>query len=146
MAKTPTSAIGTGSERGVTLLELLVVIVLLGLLSVVGARAIPGDGWRLQGASEGVEHRLRKARLSAMRSGIAVFLPCESLAIPGGTEPVAPDRSAGLTTSCIGMAGRARGITFFADGSSSGETIELASGMARTRIQVDALTGTSTFE
>lgn len=146
MAKTPTSAIGTGNERGVTLLELLVVIVLLGLLSAIGAQVIPGDERRLQSASERVEHRLRKARLSAMRSGAAVFVPCESMASSRRGEAAKADRDTGFTVSCTSAAGRERGITFFPDGSSSGEAVELMSGRTRTRIRVDALTGSLVFE
>lgn len=146
MAKTPTSAIGTGNERGMTLLELLVVIVLLGLLAAIGAQAILGDDRRLQGVSERVEHHLRKARLSAMRSGVAMFVPCESMASSRRGEAAKADRDTGFTVSCMSAAGRERGITFFPDGSSSGEAIEFMSGRTRTRIRVDALTGSLAFE
>jgi len=129
-----------------TLLELLVVIVLLGLLAAIGAQAIPGDDRRLQGVSERAEHRLRKARLSAMRSGVAMFVPCESMASSRRGEASKADRDTGFTVSCMSAAGRERGITFFPDGSSSGEAVELMSGRTRTRIRVDALTGSLVFE
>lgn len=147
VARIPISAIGINSERGVTLLELLVVIVLLGLLSLIGAQALPGDDRHLQTVSERIEHRLRKARLSAMRSGTAVFIPCESLAAPSDrTNPVTSSRSTDWMVTCSGEVGRTEGITFFTDGSSSGGIIELVSGMARIRIHIDTLTGTSRLE
>jgi len=143
--KTPTSAIGTSCERGLTLLELLVVIVLLGFLAAIGAQAIPGDARRLQRVSEFVELQLRKARLNAMKSGVAEFLPCTTLGSRQG-KAEASKRDAGLTVACAGVKGSARGIIFFADGSSSGETIELVSGQAYIRIGVDALTGAVSVE
>lgn len=148
MARIPISAIGINSERGVTLLELLIVIVLLGLLSFIGAQALPGDDRHLQNASERIEHRLRKARLNAMRSGTAVFLPCESLlATPSDRmNPVTSSRSTDLTAICSGETRRTEGITFFTDGSSNGEAIELVSGTARIRIHIDTLTGISNLE
>lgn len=147
VARIPISAIGINSERGVTLLELLVVIVLLGLLSLIGAQALPGDDRHLQTVSERIEHRLRKARLSAMRSGTAVFIPCESLAAPSDrTTPVTSSRSTDWMVTCSGEVGRTEGITFFTDGSSSGGIIELVSGVARIRIHIDTLTGISRLE
>ncbi|WP_256328299.1 MULTISPECIES: prepilin-type N-terminal cleavage/methylation domain-containing protein [Nitrosomonas] len=147
VARIPISAIGINSERGITLLELLVVIVLLGLLSLIGAQALPGDDRHLQTVSERIEHRLRKARLSAMRSGTAVFIPCEFLAAPSDrTIPVTSSQSTDLMVICSGEVGRTEGITFFTDGSSSGGIIELVSEMTHRRIHIDTLTGTSRLE
>lgn len=146
MAKTPTSEIGTSNERGLTLLELLVVIVLIGMLATVGAQAIPGDGRRLQSATDHIEHQLRKARLRALKTGHSVTIPCHELTSPRQATSAPHDRNSSAPGACIGARGAAAGVTFFADGSSSGEVIELAVGQERVRIHIDPLTGTSTLD
>lgn len=146
MAKTPISAIGTSNERGLTLLELLVVIVLIGLLATVGAQAIPGDERRLQRATDHVEHQLRMARLRALKTGSSVNIPCNELTAPRQAASAGLNEDSAVPGSCIGSRGPAVGVTFFADGSSSGEVIELAVGKGRVRIHINPLTGTSTLD
>lgn len=146
MAKTPTSAIGTSNERGLTLLELLVVIVLIGLLATVGAQAIPGDGRQLQSATDHIEHQLRTARLRALKTGRSVNIPCNELTAPRQAVSARLNQDSAVPGSCIGSRGPAVGVTFFADGSSSGEVIELAVGKERVRIHIDPLTGASTLD
>lgn len=144
MAKTPILEIGTSNERGLTLLELLVVIVLIGLLAAVGAQAIPGDGRRLQSATDHIEQQLRMARLRALETGRSVTIPCHELTSPRKAKSAPLKNDSGAPVSCIGASGPAAGVTFFADGSSSAETIELVAGKERIRIHIDPLIGSST--
>ncbi len=101
--------------RGLTFfwLELLVVIVLIGLLATVGAQAIPGDGRRLQRATDHVEHQLRMARLHALKTGSSVNIPCNELTAPRQAASVRLNEDSAVPGSCIGSKGPAVGVTFF---------------------------------
>jgi general secretion pathway protein H len=67
MARTPTSA--TGAERGFTLVELLVTLVILGLASTAVMLAIPGGSAELRDESERLAARLAATRDAAIVGG-----------------------------------------------------------------------------
>lgn len=77
--------------RGVTLVELLVVLLLLGVLAGVSALAA-GRAWGRQAETSPYTRRLDSARAAAMRTGLPVRLDRDS----GGPLRFLPDgRAAG---------------------------------------------------
>lgn len=135
------SATGTSNEFGFTLLELLIVIVLLGLLSAVGAQIIPSKTDYLEKSANLAEHKLRKARLNAMKTGNTHFIACQDLIRKNISASMtnAPDIS--LSYSCMLADEPSDGVFFYADGSASGEVIKLTVKDATLRITIDWLTG-----
>lgn len=67
MARTPTSA--TGAERGFTLVELMVTLVILGLASTAVMLAMPDGGSELREESERLAARLAATRDAAIIGG-----------------------------------------------------------------------------
>lgn len=112
---------------GFTLIEMLVVLTVLGLVGAVMAINVERDpGRSARDASvQRLKMALADARLSARRTGT-----------PAAVDPAALVPGATLAGASAG--GPANGLTFYADGSSSGQTIVLA---GRPLLEVDWLTG-----
>lgn len=128
---------GTSREYGFTLLELLVVIALIGLLASVGAQTVLHSGAHLDQQADRVEQSLHRANIQARKSGLPVYIACAQLA-KDSTELPEDDTSG---TSCRSGHNPKDSLTFYPDGSSSGETIEIQVGDDQVRLLVDWLSG-----
>jgi general secretion pathway protein H len=134
--------------RGFTLVELLVVIVLLALIATLAASAPPPG--RLPGevtaAARQLAAALRQARSDAMAQNREVTVAIDVAARRyrvDAREAVLPPQvtltvDAAQTEQADATTG---GISFFADGSSTGGRITLAHGRAEETITVHWLTG-----
>jgi general secretion pathway protein H len=113
------------SERGYTLLELLVVLAIMGLLAVVALPVISGPTERVQAtvAARALADRLRAARELAIDTSVT-----QRFTLPARLA------SKGVTFSFHGPLRNE--IDFFPDGSASGGTILVSSGAAQHRVSV----------
>jgi general secretion pathway protein H len=114
------------SERGFTLIEMLVVLTILGLAAALLAGQMNSSGSRLKGqqAELRLKNAIVEARADALRTGrTASIHPAEMLSDAEVTGAAFP-------------AGNA--LHFYADGSSSGGSISLSE---RPLFEVDWLTG-----
>ncbi|ABQ30110.1 MULTISPECIES: GspH/FimT family pseudopilin [Acidiphilium] len=131
-------------DRGYTLLELLVVVVILGLALTLAANAAP---WRRIGqgpatAAATLAGALRTARAVAIATGRPATFAIE----PADGRWVGPTASGrlprGLAIAFHGPVARGWGrIVFSPDGSATGGQVLLARGAARALVAVDWLTG-----
>ena len=114
------------TERGFTLVEMLVVLTVLGLLAAALAGSMAGgDRLARQKAAQTLRAAFAEARLEARRTGRTARI-----------DPQALVEKSALAEAPFPLAGG--GIAFYPDGSSSGGTVRL--GDARL-LQVDWLTG-----
>jgi general secretion pathway protein H len=131
-------------ERGFTLFELLVVIVLVGVATSILAVGI-GRGMLVaheRSALANMVSALRSARVQAIASGQPVRasfdLQRRQVQAPGRTPQGWPeDFSVRLQTA----RGLGAGFEFYPDGAASGGNILISRGQARWRIDVSWLTG-----
>ncbi len=131
-------------DRGYTLLELLIVVVILGLALTLAANAAP---WRRIGrdpatAAATLAGALRTARAVAIATGRPATFAIE----PADGRWVAPTAAGrlprGIAIAFHGPVARGWGrIVFSPDGSATGGQMLLARGAARAGVAVDWLTG-----
>ena len=131
-------------DRGYTLLELLVVVVILGLALTLAANAAP---WRRIGhdpatAAATLAGALRTARAVAITTGRRTTFAIE----PADGRWVGPTEGGslprGLAIAFHGPVARGWGrIVFSPNGSATGGQILLSRGAAQARVAVDWLTG-----
>ncbi|QID19390.1 prepilin-type N-terminal cleavage/methylation domain-containing protein [Nitrogeniibacter mangrovi] len=134
----PTLASSNPTERGTTLLELLVVVALLGLLAWVGlgANLLPPPERRVERA---LIAELSSARSTSVKRGTVATVDCSVL--PAKIE-TAGARTADLTIECFPQFGAgSKRFSFYPDGSTSGGFIRFGFGHPDTIVLVDWLTG-----
>lgn len=136
----PTSR--TEVEAGFTLIEMLTVLTVIAILSVVMAGRLPDGGPGVDHVAAELARDLRGLRFEAVTTGrdIAVAVSGE-----GAANLVALPE--GVTARVLSGAGEeVEQLVFFGEGGSTGGTVEVMRGEARTRIGVDWLTGVVTRE
>jgi general secretion pathway protein H len=137
------------SERGFTLVEILVVLAILGLaLGLVAMRGAPGHrGLTFEGAATSVVGALREARSEAIIAGRPVRFVLDTAArawrIDDGAPNVLP---AGIDIAVNTITGetsdqRVAAFRFAPDGSATGGAIVFSQGGQTVRIDIDWLTG-----
>jgi general secretion pathway protein H len=150
-----------GSQRGFTLLEVLVVLAVLGLaIGVVLSRGpMRSRGLEMRAAARQVAQGFRAARSEAIRIDrpvvVVLDLAAHSFRVGNGPPQLLP-RAVGLSVvteagaamvggisdgTVRGIGHRFADIRFQPDGSASGGVVELQDGDRRSRIAVDWLTG-----
>jgi general secretion pathway protein H len=138
------------AERGFTLLELMVVLVIIGLLLVL----VPGHLWRSQPglevrvAARSLADGLRQTRSDALatnRERVFTVEVAEHRFRPGQDRPLESLNGAlqlGLDTARSELVDAASGqIRFYPDGSSTGGRIRLTMQNQHAEVVVDWLTG-----
>lgn len=138
--------LGTGSERGFTLLELMVVMAILVMIAAAFPfaidRAMPGH--RVAAITQRLGSMVRAAQVSSLASGKPVTVRLE------GRDRVAADNSfvkdqaipASVAVSMEDPDGRViPGLVLYPDGSAQGARIEVNEGDRRGVVVVSALTG-----
>jgi general secretion pathway protein H len=132
-------------RAGFTLIEMLVVLAILALVMAVMTPMLAGSRSRaeLDAAAHELASALRETRSLAIREGRSesfVIAARRFRAAGGPLRPLAPGLALALATA-RGDAVPAGAIRFFADGSSSGGELIVASGGRRSYVTVDWLTG-----
>jgi len=140
----------TGDARGVTLLELLVVMTIIGLLLAIVPPIVSGVLPRLEheSAAREIATALRQARSRAISRNEAtdLYLDVEARQYWTSTEPHPVELPPGLQLELYGAAALAPdensgGIRFYPDGSSTGGQIVLTQDARSYRVNVDWLLG-----
>ncbi|MFT3763167.1 MAG: GspH/FimT family protein [Pseudoxanthomonas sp.] len=136
-------------ERGVSLLEMLLVLALIALAGTLAAAALTGglEGMRVRASAKDIAAQLRYTRALAIASG----QPQRFAVDPQRHRWQAPNRRPGRVADSLRMqftgareaqpqAGEG-GVLFFPDGASTGGRVQLQAGRAAWRIDVAWLTG-----
>ena len=144
------SSVGRGNARGVTLLELLVVLSIMAVIAAIVVPVFTGgvSGSELKGATREVAAGLRLARSEALatRKETRVMLDLENRsfqverdprthALPKQIELKLFTAQSDLVSDKVGA------IRFFPDGGSNGGRVTLAVGERKFNVDVDWLTG-----
>jgi len=135
--------------RGVSLLEMMLVIALIAVASLLAAAVLTGgiDGMRLRSQAKEIAAQLRYTRAQAIATGV----PQRFVIDPHARRWQAPNDRRGELPAAIGVgftgarqaqerAGEG-GILFFHDGGSTGGRVRLQQGQAAWVIDVGWLTG-----
>ncbi|MEH6416307.1 type II secretion system protein XpsH, partial [Pseudomonas sp. CGJS7] len=137
------------AQRGVSLLELLIVIVLIAAIGVLTMAAMSGGvaGMQLRTASKEIAAQLRYTRSQAIATGRAQKFTID----PSARTWTAPNGRSGEIPKSIGIVftgarevqpRRGEGaIQFFADGASTGGRVKLSAKQAAWNVDVAWLTG-----
>lgn len=137
------------AARGISLVELVIVIVLVGLMSLLAASAMGGGfkGMQLRGAAREVASQLRYTRTRAIATGQTQRFSID----PRSHAWEAPDGRRGELPQAVGIEftgarqAQARedvgAIVFFADGASTGGRVRLVRDAAAWDVDVRWLTG-----
>jgi prepilin-type N-terminal cleavage/methylation domain-containing protein len=139
---------GTSGDRGFTIFEMLIVLVILALTMTLAPAVMAGlQGGKLRAASDELVWRLRETRNDAARrnaatemvldlsrrlfaaTGDAAFRPLPAIVEAVDVQPAALRQSDGLVR-----------IRFLADGTATGARIILRQGSRSTAVAVDWLT------
>jgi len=144
------SSVGRGNARGVTLLEMLVVLSIMAVIAAIVVPVFTGgvSGSELKGATREVAAGLRLARSEALatRKETRVMLDLENRsfqverdprthALPKQIELKLFTAQSDLVSDKVGA------IRFFPDGGSNGGRVTLAVGERKFNVDVDWLTG-----
>ena len=144
------SSRGRGDARGVTLLEMLVVLSIMAVIAAIVVPVFTGgvSGSELKGATREVAAGLRLARSEALatRTETRVMLDLENRsfqverdprthALPKQIELKLFTAQSDLVSDKVGA------IRFFPDGGSNGGRVTLAAGERKFNVDVDWLTG-----
>lgn len=135
--------------RGVSLLEMLLVLALIAIAGTLAAMALTGglDGMRMRSSAKEIAAQMRYTRALAISTG----KPQRFAIDPAGHRWQAPNRKPGRIAESLGVrftgareaqvrAGEG-GILFFPDGASTGGRVQLQAKRAAWRIDVGWLTG-----
>ena len=135
--------------RGVSLLEMLLVLALIAIASTLAAMALTGglDGMRMRSSAKEIAAQMRYTRALAISTG----KPQRFAIDPEGHRWQAPNRKPGRIADSLGVRftgareAQARagegGILFFPDGASTGGRVQLQAKRVAWRIDVGWLTG-----
>jgi len=145
----PPSVGGLHKSRGVSLLEMLLVVALIAIAGMLAAMVLTGglDGMRLRSSSKEIAAQLRYARAQAIATG----QPQRFVIDPARHQWQGPNQRQGNIPPSLGVEftgareAQARagegGILFFPDGASTGGRVQLSAKKATWRIDVAWLTG-----
>ncbi|TDK20625.1 type II secretion system protein GspH [Luteimonas aestuarii] len=143
----------TGHQRGFTLLEMMVVMVLIAGMALLAAGVMTGgvDRLRLDSSAKRVASELRHARARALATGT----PQQFVIDPRARTWQSAEDRGGEIPAQLGVAFTgarelqpAEGIgaiVFFGDGASTGGRVQLSAGAAARNIDVAWLTGEVTM-
>lgn len=149
MARARTKRIRPRKPRGVSLLEMLLVVALIAIAGMLAAMVLTGglDGMRLRSSSKEIAAQLRYARAQAIATG----QPQRFVIDPARRHWQGPNQRQGDIPQSLGVEftgvreAQARagegGILFFPDGASTGGRVQLRAKKAAARIDVAWLTG-----
>ncbi|WP_434027245.1 type II secretion system protein XpsH [[Pseudomonas] boreopolis] len=137
------------AARGVTLLEMLLVIALIAVAGLLAAGAVTGglDGMRLRSAGKQIAAQLRFTRTQALASGQPQRFSLDPVArrwqAPSGHQGEIPPGLEIRFTGARQVQRHARegAIVFFPEGGATGGRIELQARKATWRIDVSWVTG-----
>lgn len=135
-------------QRGFTLIELMLVIVLIAMAYVLVPRYLFSgvSGADLKASSRDIAAGLRMARAEAVTSrrdtSLVLDLDKRNFTVAGGTRQLPEAVELKLFTAQSEIVNERQGaIRFFPDGSSTGGRITVASGERKYEVDVDWLTG-----
>lgn len=129
------------AERGLSLLELLLVVALLGLLVGIGAQAFGTRSGASHGAELALQRLLQELRERSLREGVVIRVSCEGLArqvAQLGATKAAPGLEC---VAALPVRGDDAALAFFPDGSSSGGYVRYKHEPQSRVLRIDWLTG-----